>query len=303
MKGTLICLLLLLPFLASTQELYKDSIYKYKKIEKTSHTYKTVNQEVLGFDFYRSPEATGKLPLLIYVHGGGFSMGERDNQGIVYFSKRLAARGYAVASVSYRLTMKDRGFGCDVTAAEKKKAISDASIDVLSALKQILSASDTFEIDQKKVVLMGSSAGAETVLHLAYNTAYKDSLPDFSLAGVISMAGALIDINTIDKDNVVPTQLFHGTGDGTVPYGVAAHHFCGGNDPGFLMLYGSGPISERLKGIGASYYLYSALGGAHEWAGRPTQHCINEIVDFLYYDVVSPSTIRQTERIIQLVQK
>ena len=292
--------LLLLSLSTFAQKQYKDSLYNYKKIEKTTFSFQTVNQEELAFDYYRSPDAKGQLPLVVYVHGGGFSMGERDNKGIQFFAKRLASRGYAVASVSYRLTMKDRGFGCDISANDKVKAINDASDDILAAVKTILNDQKVFDIDPKKVVLMGSSAGAETVLNMAFLQAYQDSLPEFKYAGVISMAGAMIDVSAINVDNAIPTQLFHGTGDGIVPYGVAAHHFCSGKDPGYLMLYGSGSIAERLKGIGVSYYLYSVLGGAHEWAGKPTQSCFEEIIDFLYNDVVLPQMTRQTERTIRL---
>lgn len=300
MRYLLLSLILILTVSSFAQKQYKDSLYSYKKIEKTTFPFQTVNQEELAFDYYRSPDAKGQLPLVVYVHGGGFSMGERDNKGIQFFAKRLASRGYAVASVSYRLTMKERGFGCDISASDKVKAINDASDDVLAAVKAILSDKKTFDIDPKKVVLMGSSAGAETVLNMAFMHDYQDSLPEFKYAGVISMAGAMVDVAAINFENAIPTQLFHGTGDGTVPYGVAAHHFCSGKEPGYLMLYGSAPIAERLKGLGTAYYLYSVLGGAHEWAGKPTQSCFDEIIDFLYNDVVLPQMLRQTERTIKL---
>lgn len=299
MKQFFFLFILLSAFSSFAQnQLYRDSIYNYKKVVKETYDFITVNDEKLEFDFYKAKEASGLMPLIIYVHGGGFVSGQRDTKGIIQFAKRMASRGYAVASVSYRLTMKDVGFGCETAIEEKKRAINDASGDVLMAVKKILGETSIFQIDKEKIVLLGSSAGAETVLNLAYMTDYSKEIEGIKFAGVISMAGALIDLNSINFENAIPTQMFHGTGDPLVPYGIAAHHFCPNNDPGYLMLYGSSSIAERLKGMGKSYYLYSVTGGGHEWAGKPIYSCFTDIVDFLYNDVMSPSIKRQTERTI-----
>lgn len=279
------------------QVMYLDSMYK--KVEVTTHKFTTVNNEELGFDFYRAEGLSGSLPLLIYVHGGGFGTGQRDSKGIAYFAKRMAQRGYAVASVSYRLTMKDIGFECDVTAAQKRQAFDDASYDVMRAVEHLLkNNATTFKINQQKVVLMGSSAGAEAVLNLAYIYDYGEVLKGFRFAGVISMAGAVTDLDVISPINAIPTQLFHGTGDALIPYLMGPHHYCDSKEAGYLMLYGSGPIAERLKGAGASYYMYTINGGSHAWAAIPMNKCLREIVDFLYNDVLNSKGLRQTERTV-----
>lgn len=279
------------------QVMYLDSMYK--KIEVTTHKFTTVNNEELGLDFYRAEGLTGSLPLLIYVHGGGFSTGQRDSKGIAYFAKRMAQRGYAVASVSYRLTMKDIGFECDVTAVQKRQAFDDASHDVMRGVEHILKNSGTtFKINSQKVVLIGSSAGAEAVLNLAYVYDYGEVLQGFRFAGVVSMAGALTNLDVISPINAIPTQLFHGTGDALIPYSVGPHHYCNAADSGYLMLYGSAPIAERLRGTGTSYYLYTVNGGSHGWASTPMNKCLHEILDFLYHDVLNPKGLRQTERTV-----
>ena len=38
------------------------------------------------------------------MHGGGFRGGDKRKKGIVKFSTMMAERGYAVFSISYRLT-------------------------------------------------------------------------------------------------------------------------------------------------------------------------------------------------------
>ena len=80
-------------------------------VEKTTHTYhKFSKTDSLQLDFYKPKLLQKKLPLLIYVHGGGFSGGQRDEDNTKYFANKMAEKGYAVASISYRLIMKKLGF-------------------------------------------------------------------------------------------------------------------------------------------------------------------------------------------------
>ena len=274
------------------QALYLDSVFS--EVTKTTYKY----SPDLQFDFYVAGAAREKMPLMVYVHGGGFSHGVRDGDNTVRFATELAQRGYAVASVSYRLTMKDIGFGCGTETSKKLAAIDSASYDVSLAIKYILDNINKFGIDQNKIVVAGSSAGAETVLNMVY--VYENEIlpTNFKYAGVIGMAGAISTLQKIDKDRAVPTQLFHGTGDRKVPYGIAPHHYCNDKDNGFWMLYGSKPITQRLKGLGGSYYFTTIYGGGHSWAGASMTEGFNEIIDFLYHDVINPKSIRQTDRTI-----
>ena len=64
--------------------------------------------------------------------------GKRSAENVQAFCTRLAQCGYSVASVSYRLTMRGIGFGCDVDAAKKEGAFQSASEDVALAIKYII---------------------------------------------------------------------------------------------------------------------------------------------------------------------
>ncbi len=288
--------LLILTFVAvslQAQVQYRDSLYS--DISRTTFTY----HDTLQFDFYRAEGVDGNIPLVVYVHGGGFSSGSRDGKTIVDFATRLASRGYAVASVSYTLAMKGTGFGCDVDAARKIATINGASDDVSMAVKYILEHNQTMNIDKDRIVISGSSAGAEVVLNMAY--VYESSVipSGFRYAGVISMAGAAITLDKINSQTAIPTQLFHGTNDQLVPYDINPHHFCSADKPGYLMLYGSAAIARRLKELDKAYYLFSVSGGSHSWAGLPMTKCFNDIVDFLYNDIVNVKYSRQTERLLK----
>ncbi len=294
----ILCLLITITSSIFCQTVYKDSLFL--DVKKTTYTYDSSNNEVLKFDYYFAQGAPKEAPLVVYVHGGGFMIGERDRDDIIKFCTQIAHRGYAVASVSYRLTMKDIGFDCNTPAHQKIGAINAASDDVDLAIKYILDNNQLFNINKNKVIISGSSAGAETVLNMAY--VYKNNIlpSNFNYAGIISMAGAVTTVDNINTKTAIPTQLFHGTGDRLVPYRLAAHHYCYPDKSGFLMLYGSHPIAKRLQGLGTSCYLYTVEGGSHDWSGLPMTLAFDEIMDFLYNDIINIKSIRQTNRILQI---
>lgn len=296
MRSIVVFLSVFIDFSGLSQGVYFDSTYS--QIEKVTYPYATTNGVNLEFDFYRALEAKGNQPLVVFVHGGGFSTGKRSSYHVKIFARELASRGYSVASVSYRLTMKDLGFGCETSAEQKKGAIDTASLDVTKAIKEIIVNKTKFKVDPNRIVLVGSSAGAETVLNMAYLFDYKSILGDVKFAGVISMAGALLDVKAINEETAIPTQLFHGTGDILVPYEVAPHHYCEDEETGYMMLYGSAPIIRKLSGLGATYYSYIVEGAGHEWAHLPFTNCFTEMNDFLYNDVIYKKEVRQTNRVV-----
>jgi acetyl esterase/lipase len=51
-------------------------------------------------DLYLPEKAEGRLPLVVWIHGGAWKAGSKDNCPAVF----LAAKGYAVASINYRLS-------------------------------------------------------------------------------------------------------------------------------------------------------------------------------------------------------
>jgi predicted esterase len=246
----------------------------------------------LDLDLYHvdSPEPT---PVVLFVHGGGFAGGSRDNERIRYFAEAAGVQGITFVSITYRLMMKDRGFGCDVPSSEKLKTFANAALDAARATRYLLDNAVRFNIDPENIILAGSSAGAETVIHLAYwdeasTFDGKAVLPEgFQYAGVISFAGALIDDQLINQKNAIPTMLIHGTCDNLVPYGYAPHHYCSKGDAGYLMLHGAQSLADRLDYLRKPYYLITICGGNHSWAGRPILEMTDEIFDFIRIDVLS----------------
>jgi hypothetical protein len=86
---------------------------------------------------------------------------------------------------------------------------------------------------------------------------------NFRYTGIIEVVGALIDINLISKENMIPTMMFHGDCDRTVPYATAAHRYCPCNASGWLMMFGSKSIFDKMIDLGGTAILVTQCGGNH----------------------------------------
>lgn len=228
----------------------------------------------------------GGNPLVIYVHGGGFSKG--DKGGGHKLALYLAEQGIACASITYTLYMEDKSFGCDGVLSEKVRAIQIAASQLWHATACLNKYSEQLNIDTTRIFIAGSSAGAETVLHAAHwdreQMQYFDQalLPGFKYAGIISGAGAIMDLNLITEENMMPTMLFHGDADPLVPYGIAAHHFCPPDSPGWLMLFGSGAIARHMQDLGGTCELTTFMGGDHSFAGAYFYQNQEPVAEFIH---------------------
>ena len=62
------------------------------------------NSQTLLFDFFEPANDTvSKRPFILYIHGGGFNSGSRSLLSVQLLCKRMAMKGYAVATIDYRL--------------------------------------------------------------------------------------------------------------------------------------------------------------------------------------------------------
>ena len=294
MKNSLIALLFLLSF------------YQGNAQKMTTLTYFQNDTLKLDLDLFLPAKTSGKkLPLLLYVHGGGFSGGERQSGHSL--CNYLAQNGYASATITYTLYAKGKKFSCDGVVSEKIKAFQYAVNDLWLATSFFIKNSEKYAIDTSKIFIAGSSAGAETVLHAAFwdfqtMNLYENSIPDgFKYAGLVSGAGAIMDLNLITEKNVIPMFFFHGNSDKTVPYGTAPHHYCKTNASGWLMLFGSYSIYNHIVNLNGSGALYTFCGGGHEYSGYLFEKEQYPVLNFL--NDVSAGKKFQKHEIVQTGKK
>jgi acetyl esterase/lipase len=135
-------------------------------VECKTFTYNTDKNILLNLDFY--PALTdGKRPCIIVVHGGSWSSG--DSKQLPELNSYLAAAGYNVAAINYRMVPK-----------YKTPAPVEDIHEVFTYLKKH---ADELQIDTNNFVLLGRSAGAQIALLSAY------AHPEPGLKGVVDFYG------------------------------------------------------------------------------------------------------------------
>ena len=269
--------------------LFSVGIFSSAQESRVTLTY----ADTLELDLFL-PAGEELRPLLIYVHGGGFAGGERDHPDHIAFCKRMTERGWAAATISYHLTMKGKSFSCDQQVSNKIYTLLESARNINQSVAYLHEQASKFRLDMSKVVIAGSSAGAEAILHAAYWPSSRDKIldKDFQYAGVISMAGALLDQRWINAESAIPTALFHGTCDRLVPYGQAPHHYCQPTDPGYMMLFGSEPLANRLESVNQSFMLVTDCGGGHEWNILPIRPPYIHHIDRFLESVINGENIQ-----------
>src|SRR5690606_33802805 len=94
---------------------------------KKTYIYAIKGLDTLKMDVYTpeviNPADSLGLPVLLWMHGGGFVSGYRDFPSEVKLAQYAAEKGYLGISISYRLTRKGTktGFSCECPAEEKRQ--------------------------------------------------------------------------------------------------------------------------------------------------------------------------------------
>ncbi len=107
-------------------------------------------------DLYLPEKADGPLPVIVWVHGGGWQKGSKDNSPGIF----LAAKGFAVASVGYRLS---------------QHALFPAQIeDCKAAIRWLRANAKKYNFDPDHVGAWGGSAGGHLVALLGTTGGMKE---------------------------------------------------------------------------------------------------------------------------------
>ena len=127
-------------------------------------TYVRYGERALALDLYLPDSARGAaMPAVLLVHGGGWRSGERGN--LAPMAIRLALRGYAAATVSYRLSPEAR--------------YPAAVDDVRAAIGWLRAHAPAYHIDTGRIAIAGGSAGGQIA----------------SLVGVTGSVQAIVNID------------------------------------------------------------------------------------------------------------
>ncbi|MFF2852319.1 carboxylesterase family protein [Streptomyces sp. NPDC058001] len=145
-----------------------------------------VSEDSLYLNIWRSTRpASAKLPVIVYIPGGGFTSGSGALP--LYDGESLASRGEAITvTINYRLGVL--GFLSHPVLAEESKAGASGNygmLDQIAALKWVRQNIAAFGGDPDRVTIAGESAGGESVCILGA-TPRAEGL----VGGIIGSSGA-----------------------------------------------------------------------------------------------------------------
>ena len=268
----------------------------FSSVNVTTLNYSDVYNDIRHeMDIYTPNEDTViNRPVVIYIHGGGFTIGNKNSVDCVDFCESFARRGYVAVSMNYRLSDYSTWMSSN---KEQLESIMLAVFDSKAAVRYLrkdFENGNNFGIDTSTIFIGGYSAGGVTAIHHAY----LDSISDLSdnlvdidgtifnmqssvdsiggvnglegdagnygysskVSGVISFAAGIVQTSFIDQYDE-PLVSAHGTFD------LIANYYCGPvySNPSVITVCGPGIIHPHADSVGIINDQLVFVGEDHFW--------------------------------------
>ena len=195
--------------------------------------------------FQPTGDTAAKRPAVVWVHGGGFTMGDKSSgRGKATFFAKL---GYVAVSINYRLLSPDGCGGNPNPTPLCQHAALEAQHDAQAAVRWLRAHAATYKIDTSRIAMAGASAGAVTsVLASTHSedpgTSGNPGYPS-NIRAAVSVSGGMPTNDLIDAGDA-PTLFIHGTEDNVVPFEWAVQNAAAMYNLGILT------VLEPLEGAG-----------------------------------------------------
>jgi acetyl esterase/lipase len=194
----------------------------------------------LRLDLYRPRDVSRARPLVIYIHGGGWQSGHTRHAGAFAnwpaVLAALAARGYVVASIEYRLSGE----------APFPAAIDD----VRAAIRWLRTQAKEQGIDGSRVLLWGGSAGGQ----LAALAAMQCEVKSDCVQGLIAWYG-IFDFTALGAGSGADSPVARYLGS-AIPSAASPAAFVDPSDPPVLLVHG---VEDRTVPIQQSRAFFAKL--------------------------------------------
>jgi acetyl esterase/lipase len=217
-----------------------------------------------GADRYRHrldlylPKGKRDVPVVMFVHGGGFTVGIKDQYAFV--GQVFAANGIATAVISYRLS--------------PKTSYPGHVQDVARAFAWLRAHVTEYGGKADRIVVSGHSAGATLVGMLGSDPAYLMEVGETidHIAGVIPISGSFTQSarsGMFDNPYAVDPEV--------VRNASAINHVAGARPP-FLILYGDRDAPRTAQDATAMAQALKAAGNSAD---------VHEIADHAHMDMIT----------------
>lgn len=239
----------------------------------------------LGLDLYvPTTKSEDLLPVVIWVHGGGWKNGSKNNCKAAF----LAPNGFAVASITYRLT----------NVAQWPAQIEDC----YAAVRWLRQNAELYGLDPDRFGAFGSSAGGHLVALMGTRNAGSESVSSrvqavcdwFGPADLLTMPPNVIsEDRSYEEVSRSNGALLLGETVMDVPdlaKDASALYQTSSDDPPFLIMHGSEdpgvPLAQSiqfcdaLKEVGVDAKLYVVEGAGHGGSEFKSPEVASEVLAF-----------------------
>lgn len=208
-----------------------------RDIEYGSAVNESGETQALLLDVYQ-PKGDGaeRRPAVIFVHGGGFTSGDKASGVEQMLAELLAKKGYVTLSINYRLRKKP---GSDWVGTFR-----DSTQDAYAAYEWLVQHKDEYRIDTDHIAFGGHSAGSNIVVDLCYSDWSGRGLAKDGVFAVIAMAGPETVAGNPDQDDPF-CLIIHGVRDELVPFSLSER------------------FADQLKAAGTPYLFHPLPISAH----------------------------------------
>jgi len=118
-------------------------------------------EDCLWLNIWRPTNAPDNLPVMVWIHGGGFTLGSGSQT--IYEGQKLASRGVVVVTVNYRLGALGFLRLEDVTNGKIPATGNEGLLDQIAALEWVHDNIEAFGGNKNNVTVFGESAGGISV--------------------------------------------------------------------------------------------------------------------------------------------
>jgi acetyl esterase/lipase len=229
----------------------------------------------------------GPLPLIVWIHGGAWLSGNKENCP----SARFLRHGYAAASINYRLS---------------QHAIFPAQIeDCKAAIRYLRANAEKYNIDPNRIGVWGASAGGHLVTLLGTSGDVKefDKGPNLHVSSRVQAVCDFFGPTDLTKMSAFESSMNHDAADspesklvgGPVQENKEACKranpitYVSKDDPPFLICHGdkdmlvphnqSVLLNDALKNAGVNVKFHTVKGGGHGFRDPEVDRMVQEFFD------------------------
>ncbi|MHA1231387.1 MAG: alpha/beta hydrolase fold domain-containing protein [Candidatus Helarchaeota archaeon] len=263
-----------------------------------------VSNDKFYFDYYSPAIGTGPFPVIINIHGGGWVIGNKGLENLVYISRYFAHQGYVVFDIQYGLAhfpgIKISNTEIDNILSQVQgllgRSLTNKSYAIPEIIRQvvgnftdyIVAHSTEYKINTSCVFITGLSAGGHlTETFIGWNTTWKNIFNDtLKIRGIIPRYGVsnmakLISahkndplFSSVDNPDEMITQLVGGDPEenDTLNRLVSPVYYVDSSAPPCLIIHGS---NDKMVPIEQAYDLKAA------YDANATNPCI--LIEFPFH--------------------